>query len=369
MMNLGFIGTGRIFDLNILGYLDNNDIKITALCNRTIQKAKKKAEKFNILENINFYSDYTDMLKNEDLDVIEILLPNFLHSEVCIACAKAGVKAISVQKPMALTLKEADKMISMCEDAGTILSIYENFYFDEHIQKAKGLIADDYIGEPTSIRIKTLIAGRGGAWEQEGNTEDWRADPKKVGGDKKKGSPILFDNAWHAFALSQLFFNEKIERIFAWNDTYKGLDAPAYVMFKYHQKNKHVVPQYGNMEFTYLPEMKIPSKYYSTDEFIEIVGTRGLMKINQGTSIGNPMSDSEVFPPIVVIRDGKVESYANFKKDWKYSFIDATHHFIEAAKGNVDPILSGHQAREILKYNLAAVKSASKGYEVRINDN
>jgi len=368
MMNLGFIGTGRIFDLNILGYLDNKDIKITALCNRTIEKAKNKAKKFNLNEEITFYSDYKNMLKNEDLDMVEILLPNYLHSQVCIDSVNFGVKAISVQKPIAISLEEADKMIKICEEKGTVLSIYENFYFDEHILKAKEIIADDYIGEPTSMRIKTVMAGKGG-WKQEGKSKDWRSDPQKVGGDAKKGSPILFDNAWHSFALAKLFFKEKIEKIFAWNDIYQGLDVPAYVMFKYQQKAKHVVPQYGNMELIYLPEMNIPSNYYSTDEFIEIIGTRGLMKINQATSLGNSMSNSEAFTPIIIVRDGKVESYNDFQKDWKYSFINATHHFIEAAKGNMDPILSGQQAREILQYNLAAIESASKGYEVRIKDN
>lgn len=367
-MNVGFCGIGRIFALNILGYLEKKNIKITALCNRTVEKAKKKAQTFGIDGDINFYSDYNEMLKNENLDLIEILLPNYLHSEVCIASAGADIRAISVQKPIALTLEEADKMISVCEETGTILSVYENFYFDERIQKAKQFIDDDYIGEPTSIRIKTVMAGKGG-WEQEDKSNGWRSEPNKVGGDTKEGSPVLFDNAWHAFALTQLFFNEKIEKIFAWHDIYHGLDVPAYVMLKFQQKEKHVIPQYGNMEFTYLPDMQIPSNYYSTDEFIEIVGTRGLMKINQGTSIGNSMSESDAFAPIILVRDGKVKSYCNFKKDWKYSFINATNHFINAAKGDVDPILSGRQAREILKYNLAAIESASKGSEVRIDDN
>ncbi|MFX1596719.1 MAG: hypothetical protein ACFFBK_11725, partial [Promethearchaeota archaeon] len=87
---------------------------------------------------------------------------------------------------------------------------------------------------------------------------------------------------------------------------------------------------------------------------------------NQGTSIGNKMSNSEIFPPMVIIRDGKVETYTDFKKDWKYSFINATHHFIEAVKGNKEPVLSGEQARSILKFNLAAIKSAEQGKEIFI---
>ena len=366
MLKVGFIGTGVIFDLNVLGYLNNPDVEITCLCNRTIEKARQKIEKFNLSTNIPIYSDYKEMLNKEDLDIVEILLPHHLHTEATIHSAEKGVKGISVQKPIALTLEEADMMIDACKQSGSILSIYENFVFAPHIVKAKELIDKDYIGDPSSIRIKTAMGGKGG-WNIPKSAEEWRKRPEKVGG-AKSGSPVLFDNGWHDFVLAHWFFNEEIEKVFAWTDNYQGIDAPAYVMFKYKQSFEHVVPQYGNMEFSLMPEMEIPSNYYPTDEFIEIIASRGVMKINQGTSIGNKMSDSEIFAPIVIIRDGKVESYTDFERDWKYSFINATNHFIDVMKNNKTPILSGDQARYILKFNLAAIESAESGKEIFLDN-
>ena len=366
MLKVGIIGTGVIFDLNILGYLNNNDVEITCLCNRTIEKAKIKIEKFKLNKSIPVYSDYKEMLDKEELDLVEILLPHHLHADATIWAAKKGLKGISVQKPMALSLEEADNMINACKDSGSILSIYENFVFDPHILKAKELIDQDYIGDPSSIRIKVAMGSKGGGEIPEGANK-WRRDPKQVGG-SKKGSPVLFDNGWHAFTLGWWLFGEDIEKVFAWTDNYQGIDAPAYVMWKFKASREHVVPQYGNMEFSLMPEMKLPSNYYPTDEFIEIIGSRGLMKINQGTSIGNQMSNSEIFAPIVIIRDGKVETYTNFEKDWKYSFINATKHFIEAVKGNKEPILSGEQAKNILKFNLAAIKSSELGRDVYLEE-
>ena len=362
MLRAGIIGCGVIFDLNVLGYLNNPDVKITCLCNRTIAKAKEKVKKFNLDENIPIYSDYREMLDKEDIDVVEILLPHHLHAEATIYAAEKGIKGISVQKPMALTLDQADAMINACEKSGSILSIYENFLFAPHIKRANELLEQDYIGDPSSIRIKTAMGGKGG-WKIPISAEEWRKQPEKVGG-AKKGSPVLFDNGWHDFVLAHWFFNEEIEKVFAWTDNYQGLDAPAYVMFKYKQSFEHVVPQYGNMEFSIMPEMEIPSNYYPADEFIEIIASRGVMKINQGTSIGNKMSDSEIFAPIVIIRDGKVETYTDFEKDWKYSFINATNHFIDVIKNKKNPILSGEQARYILKFNLAAIESAESGKEI-----
>jgi predicted dehydrogenase len=359
MLRVGFIGTGIIFDLNILGYLNNPDVKITCLCNRTIEKAQDKIKKFSLDKNISIYSDYKEMLKQEDLDIVEILLPHNLHAEATINAAENFVKGISVQKPMALSLEEADMMIEACKESGSLLSIYENFLFDPHILKARELLDKGYLGDLLSFRIKTAMGKKGG-WNIPKSGEDWRRMPEKVGG-SKKGSPILFDNGWHDFALASWFFNEKIEKVFAWTGNYQGKDAPAYVMFKYKQKKNHTTSQYGTMEFCLMPEMEIPSKYYPTDEFIEICGTNGMMWINQGTSIGNKMSESHIFPPIVVYRDGCIESYSEFDKDWKYSFINATHYFINVIKCNGEPILSGKQARDILKFNLAAIKSTETG--------
>jgi predicted dehydrogenase len=365
MLKVGIIGTGVIFNLNVLGYLNNPDVEITCLCNRTIEKAKDKLKKFQLNESIPIYSDYKEMIDKEDLDIIEILLPHHLHAEATIYAAKKGIKGISVQKPMALSLEEADSMIKACKESGSILSIYENFVFDPHIQKAKELINNDYIGDLSSIRIKIAMGAIGG-WEVPENADKWRLDPNQVGG-SKGGSPVLLDNGWHAFTLGWWLFGEEIEKVFAWTDKYKGIDAPAYVIWKFKASREHIVPQYGNMEFALMPEMIIPSNYYNTDEFIEIIASRGLMKINQGTSIGNKMSGSEIFAPIVIVRDGKVETYTDFEKDWKYSFINATKYFIEVVKGNKEPILSGEQARYILKFNLAAIKSAELGKEISMD--
>jgi predicted dehydrogenase len=366
MLKVGIIGTGVIFDLNVLGYLNNKDVKITCLCDKSVDKAKQKIKKFKLHKDTQIYIDYKEMIDKEELDIVEILLPHHLHSDAVIYTAKKGVKVISVQKPMALTLEETDKMIEECRSSGSILSIYENFLFDPHYLKAKEIIDSDYIGDPSSIRIKTAMGGKGG-WVVPDDAKKWREDPEMMGG-AEVGSPVLLDNAWHSFALAAWMFDEKIDKVFAWTGNFEGMDAPAYVMFKYKQDKEHVIPQYGHMEFSLMPEMEIPSSYYPTDEFIEIIASRGIMNINQGTSIGNPMSKSEIFAPIVIIRDGRVETFTEFEKDWKQSFINATKHLIEVAKGNKKPILSGEQAKYILRFNLAAIKSSELRKEISLNE-
>lgn len=63
-----------------------------------------------------------------------------------------------------------------------------------------------------------------------------------------------------------------------------------------------------------------------------------------------------------------IETYTDFEKDWKASFIAATEHFIEVVKGNGNLVLSSQQAKHILKFNLAAIKSADLSKEIYLKD-
>jgi predicted dehydrogenase len=92
------------------------------------------------------------------------------------------------------------------------------------------------------------------------------------------------------------------------------------------------------------------------------------MWINQATAGGNVMSDSEVFPPIAVFREGRIETFSNMERDWKYGFINSTKHFIEVIKNGGDPILNGEDGKYTTQFALAALKSSMSGREINPED-
>ena len=128
-LKVGIIGCGVIFDLNILGYLDNDDVEITCLCDTRQKNLKEKIQKFKLSSNIRTYKDYKEMLDTEELDILEILLPHHLHCEVTLYAAQKKLKGISVQKPMATTVKDCENMIKICKKNNIKLKVYENFTF------------------------------------------------------------------------------------------------------------------------------------------------------------------------------------------------------------------------------------------------
>ena len=100
--------------------------------------------------NVNTYYDYNEMLEKEDLDIISICTPSNLHSDVCIKAAN-HVKAIFCEKPIAMSLKEADQMINACKKNNVLLAVDHIRRWDRTYEKIKELIDDKTYGEVTSI--------------------------------------------------------------------------------------------------------------------------------------------------------------------------------------------------------------------------
>ena len=80
------------------------------------------AERWN-LDASQVYADYREMLDQAQLDIVSVCTSARVRPQIVVDCARAGVKAIWAEKPMAPSLAEADEMISVCAETGTVLAI------------------------------------------------------------------------------------------------------------------------------------------------------------------------------------------------------------------------------------------------------
>ena len=163
------IGTGNISDLHSVGYRENERAKIVAVADIRADVAEEKRIAFG---GDRSYSDYNQLLKDPSVDAVDICVPNFLHSRIAIAAAEAG-KHVLVEKPMAITVKECDEMISAARKSGVKLMVGHNQVFYPPHQETRRLIQEE-IGRP----ILLLTRLHNGFRQNMG----WRADPKSVGG-------------------------------------------------------------------------------------------------------------------------------------------------------------------------------------------
>jgi predicted dehydrogenase len=352
-LRVGFIGTGRISDLHAIEYLQNERARIVAVCDTDAQIAHKRAQAWNVPEN-RIYTDYGDLLALPEVDLVEVLLPHDLHYQATLDAALAG-KHISLQKPIAVTLAQADEMIGAAKKAGVIFKVFENFIFYPPIQKAKALIEAGEIGDPLTIRIKSNSATSPTAWEIPPTAWAWRFDPQRCG-----GGPLVFDDGHHKFSLGWYFMG-LAEEVHAWigaTEVVPGsglvLDSPAIVSWKFPGN------RYGSLEVVNSPELVLDTQHYAQDDRIEITGTKGVIWVTRGHG---KMMD---VPPVVLYRDRQVRTFSDMSVGWGHSFINSTRHFIEAYFKGEPPILTGEQGRDILRFALAAQESARTGQSVRL---
>ena len=350
-LKVGFIGTGRISDLHALEYLANPRAEIVAVCDIDPAIAAPRAEQWGVPAN-RVFTDYHDLLALPDVDLVEILLPHHLHHQATLDAAAAG-KHISLQKPMALSVAEADAMIAAADQAGVIFKVFENFIFYPPVTRAKALIEAGEIGDPLTIRIKSNSGTSPNTWEIPGTAWAWRFNPDQCG-----GGPLVFDDGHHKFSLAWYFMG-LAEEVHAWigeTEIRPGfiLDAPAIVSWKFPNN------RYGSLEVVNSPELVLDTNHYAQDDRIEITGTRGVIWITRGHG---KMMD---VPPVVLYRDRQVFTYSDMPVGWEYSFIHSTRHFIDAYFAGEPPSLTGWEGREILRFALAAQESARSGQAVTL---
>ena len=234
-LRVGIAGLGRIFPLHARGYENCQDAEIVALFDRDPQRIARCQAQF---PNARACATYESLLEQK-LDLVEILSPHAFHAEQAIAALGRGIN-VSVQKPMALGLDEADRMIAAAGKAGRDLRVFENFRFYEPLVRAQQLIAEGAIGRPLHCRLRTLAGNPSRAWAVDSATWRWRAELFEQRGIGR----LTFDDGHHKLATAMWWFGP-VEEVFARIDvteTPSGLiDAPASISWRHVDPPVHVV--------------------------------------------------------------------------------------------------------------------------------
>jgi len=209
MLKVGLIGCGRIMPAHLHGYREllnrNVDVRIKALCARRIEDAKRFRSRedgvpprkpigppgdplakphiyvydFQRDVDVEVYDDYKEMLRKADIDAVEIYTSVFSHHEIALACIRAG-KHVLVEKPLALTVKAARRMVDEAEDSGVVLGVAENTRYFPEIRMTKWIIDQGYIGD-----VQMVLGGMaGGYWSPDKIVAEtsWRHKKLLAGG-------------------------------------------------------------------------------------------------------------------------------------------------------------------------------------------
>ena len=285
--------------------------------------------------------------------LVEILLPHHLHKPAALAAMAAG-KHVSLQKPMAHSVADADAMCTAAKEAGVTFKVFENFVFYPPVMKAKSLVDAGAIGWPLSIRVKSNAGVGRNAWVVPASASAWRYDRETCG-----GGPLVFDDGHHKFALGWHFMGQA-EAVHAWIGSteveHGTLDAPAMISWRFSEG------RFGCLEVVRSPRLEVQTSTYPQADVMEVTGEEGVIWVTRGHGkIGDR-------PPVILYRNGETTGFSDMESDWESSFVHSTRHWIKAMTEGGTPSLTGVEGREVLRFTLSALKSAELGRDVTLDE-
>ncbi|MCW4007346.1 MAG: Gfo/Idh/MocA family oxidoreductase [Candidatus Bathyarchaeota archaeon] len=134
-MNVGLIGCGRISRIHMNAYRKLSNVKVVAVSDVDVNRAKAFA---NLCKIEKFTSDYRELFDIKDLDFVDICTPTATHESIVCEAAKAGINVL-VEKPMGRNSAECERMITEAKKHGTQICVSHNQLFYPYVTRLKSI--------------------------------------------------------------------------------------------------------------------------------------------------------------------------------------------------------------------------------------
>jgi len=185
-LNVAICGLGNYAEAIAAGLQSTTYCKLAGIVTGTPEKAKKWKNQYKLSDkNIYNYTNFDDIIKNKDIDMVYITLPNGMHKEFVLRAAKAG-KHVITEKPMATSAQDCRDMIKACNDAGVQLAIGYRLHYEPTHLEIKRLGQDKVFGQVRYIEAglgyKTYDTNSPAKTTDSNIQSDWRLNKKLSGG-------------------------------------------------------------------------------------------------------------------------------------------------------------------------------------------
>lgn len=339
---IAILGAGFISDIHLESYHRFiPEAEVVAVYARKAEKAKAFAEKFSIP---NYYDNIDTLLKESDCEIVDICLPNYLHAEACIKAARAG-RHIIIEKPLAVTLEEADEMIAACKEANVKLMYAEELCFAPKYERARHLVKEGAVGEVYMLKQSE---------KHSGPHTDWFYDINLAGGG------VLMDMGCHAMEWFRwMLDNAKPLSVYATMST---------VLHKERTKgedNSVVIIEFEN-GVTCVAENSW-AKHGGMDDRSEIHGTGGVIYADLFMGNSAISYSKHGYGYAMEKADTTVGwSFTVFEEVFNQGYPHELKHFVDCVRNNKTPLVTGEDGRVVLEILYAAYASAGSGKKIML---
>ena len=336
-IGVGLIGCGNIgAGGHLPAYAHIPEAELVAVCDVVEERAQAAAR----LSGAAPYTDYRQLLEREDVEMVDLCVPTYLHAQLAVEAMQAG-KHVLCEKPMAHTLEAADAMIEAAQKAGVKLMIGQVRRFDHRYASIKAQIDAGKVGRPVFIRRaeRQFLPFPPDAWQ-------W--DPRQGGG-------VILDIGVHVTDLFRWFFGQEVVEVYA---VARSVREAARAAGSYDHAFITCRFQGGGVGFaeaSWAYPRGFGGALYAQ---LDVVGTEG--KIQYADKDTNPML------MYTTERGHELPHYFRFMSTTEYAFEEEIRHFVRCIIEDRDPLVSPQDARAALEMALAAQRSAETREPVRL---
>lgn len=332
-LRIGVIGLGWFGEIHCDTIVGVPNLELAALCTRKPDRLGELAKKYGVKKT---YRDYRDMLADPEIDAVSIVTMWDQHTEPAIAALEAG-KHVFLEKPMASTVADCNKIIAASKKSKGILLVGHICRFNPRYRMAKQAIEAGRIGKIVAMSSRRNIPA---AWTPE--------ILNKIG-------PIVGD-AIHDTDLMLWFTGDRIVSAYAQTVDVRGLKFPDIGQTMY----RFAGGASATLETVWCMPEKTP---FDIDERMSIIGTEGIIHVQ------------DTFPNLGIVSKDKLHSpdttyWPEFDGVRGGALRDEFAYFANCAlNGKTPSVGRPEDAAAALEATLAAEESARTGNVIRIGGN
>jgi UDP-N-acetyl-2-amino-2-deoxyglucuronate dehydrogenase len=342
-LRYAIIGCGRISPNHIAAAVENK-LNIVALCDLDETKMDETISTFNLPTTVKKYTDYKEMLANENPELVGICTESGEHGKIALDCIETGSNLI-IEKPIALSLEEADLIIEKAKEKNVKVSACHQNRFNKSVQKMREAVEEGRFG-------KLLHGTAHIRWNRGENyykQAPWRGTWEQDGG-------ALMNQCIHNIDLLRWMMGDEIVEVVGMTDNlmHEFIDAEDLGMALVRFANG----SYGIIEGTtnIYPKNLEETLYIFGEEGTVKIGGKSVNIIEEWMFADNKDDSEEV----------KEKYHENPPTVYGFGHNPLYADVIDAINNDRAPYVTAEDGRRALELVLAIYKSAAEGKSVKL---